>query len=586
MRSVFVTFCALALFGCRGGEQPLPHDAGTELPFCGDGTVDANETCDDGNSVGNDGCAADCTLEFCGNGRQEGDEACDDQNSSNDDGCVQGCQLASCGDGFTFAGTEACDDGNGDDTDACLSDCRAAACGDGAVWLDHEACDDGNAEDGDTCLNTCERARCGDGVARTDRVEGEEGYEGCDDGNEVDEDACRTTCVAARCGDGVVRVDRFAGEPFFEACDDGNDNSDDGCLPNCVRAPRAVVCGPGRSCLIDARGDLWCAGDDEDGLAFGIAPGVRRQPRWRSPHFALPALRSVALGARHNCALSDAGEVLCWGSNSNGQVGVPGRVTHTAPATVFGGDMTGLSAFGSTTCAVSDVALHCWGLGSAGGLGAGEEMRLAEAPVRSAEFETPADLMLGGGRGCLRFADGSVRCFGNSEFGELPGFHRVLWVPTPVTELAGSEALVLGSEHGCVTRADTVHCFGGARVGQLGDGLPPADESRAVTAVSGDPLTGVATGSEHSCALRRSDGQVMCWGAGGAGQLGNGDRDDRNAPTAVDGVDEVFALSAGDRHTCLRTRAGGVWCTGDNEFGQLGSDRGERSEVPLPVWPR
>jgi cysteine-rich repeat protein len=31
------------------------------VPACGDGILDGGEVCDDGNTVGGDGCAADCS---------------------------------------------------------------------------------------------------------------------------------------------------------------------------------------------------------------------------------------------------------------------------------------------------------------------------------------------------------------------------------------------------------------------------------------------------------------------------------------------------------------------------------------------
>lgn len=39
---------------------------------------------------------------------------------------------------------------------------------------------------------------------------------------------------------------------------------------------------------------------------------------------SLPPVTQVALGARHSCALTDAGETWCWGSNKWGQVGTGG----------------------------------------------------------------------------------------------------------------------------------------------------------------------------------------------------------------------------------------------------------------------
>src|SRR5207244_323904 len=49
------------------------------LPACGDGFVDPNEACDDGNSVDGDGCTRDCTSTgVCGNGIRDEGEQCDD----------------------------------------------------------------------------------------------------------------------------------------------------------------------------------------------------------------------------------------------------------------------------------------------------------------------------------------------------------------------------------------------------------------------------------------------------------------------------------------------------------------------------
>lgn len=58
---------------------------------CGNGTREAGEQCDDGNSVANDGCF-ECQRE-CGNGRVDGKEECDDGNGDNNDECSERCTL-------------------------------------------------------------------------------------------------------------------------------------------------------------------------------------------------------------------------------------------------------------------------------------------------------------------------------------------------------------------------------------------------------------------------------------------------------------------------------------------------------------
>jgi len=130
----------------------------------------------------------------CGNGSVEGDEACDDGNDDNSDTCVEGCQNASCGDGFVGPG-EACDDANDVDDDACSNACAPSSCGDGVEQMG-EACDDGNDIDTDACLSTCAAASCGDGFVR-------DSVETCDDANADDSDTCTTLCAAPTCVDGI-----------------------------------------------------------------------------------------------------------------------------------------------------------------------------------------------------------------------------------------------------------------------------------------------------------------------------------------------------------------------------------------------
>ncbi len=67
-----------------------------DLPgVCGDGTLDPEEVCDDGNTVDCDGCRGDCraTDAVCGDSILECDEQCDDGNNEDDDGCSAECRL-------------------------------------------------------------------------------------------------------------------------------------------------------------------------------------------------------------------------------------------------------------------------------------------------------------------------------------------------------------------------------------------------------------------------------------------------------------------------------------------------------------
>lgn len=74
---------------------PLPdlQAAGALAQTCGDGTLDAGESCDDGNVVNADGCDLNCTVSACGNGVRAGAEECDDGNVLGGDGCDANCEI-------------------------------------------------------------------------------------------------------------------------------------------------------------------------------------------------------------------------------------------------------------------------------------------------------------------------------------------------------------------------------------------------------------------------------------------------------------------------------------------------------------
>jgi cysteine-rich repeat protein len=134
---------------------------------CGDGFVDAQEACDDGDTVASgNGCGTSCErLGGCGDEtRQDLFEECDQGALNSDvaaDACRSDCRRAHCGDGVRDA-AEDCDDGNTvDDGDGCGGDCRwSDTCGDGRV-TQNEECDDGNLiNDQNGCLADCTLDPC------------------------------------------------------------------------------------------------------------------------------------------------------------------------------------------------------------------------------------------------------------------------------------------------------------------------------------------------------------------------------------------------------------------------------------------
>lgn len=198
---------------------------------CGNGVIEIAEICDDSNTTGWDGCAADCSAVESGYECLVEGAACTDINECGlgTDNChidatcsnTPGSFSCACDSGFTGDGVTTCDDIDecGLGTDNCSVDatcsntigafactCNFGFTGDGATCTDIDECASpmtNNCDSNATCTNdpgsfscSCNSGYAGDGV----------------------------TC-AEICGDSVVTPG--------EQCDDGNSNAGDGCDASC-----------------------------------------------------------------------------------------------------------------------------------------------------------------------------------------------------------------------------------------------------------------------------------------------------------------------------------------------------------------
>ncbi len=207
---------------------------------CGNGRLEAGETCDDGGTVAGDGCSADCQLESCVS-QTPGYPAvplCDDGKNCTDDACNTAsgnCEHAvACDDGIACT-ADSCDAGG-----SCSSAPNDGACSDGNV------CTDDSCSPISGCVSTPNTVPCDDGLSCTasDVCGGGTcaGTSSCAPGFVCDpvQDRClnpgtttTTTLAPAGCGNGIVEA--------AEECDDGNPAWQSGqfCNGNCS----IVACG-------------------------------------------------------------------------------------------------------------------------------------------------------------------------------------------------------------------------------------------------------------------------------------------------------------------------------------------------------
>jgi alpha-tubulin suppressor-like RCC1 family protein len=125
----------------------------------------------------------------------------------------------------------------------------------------------------------------------------------------------------------------------------------------------------------------------------------------------------LGVGARHACVLLDDNKVKCWGSNNYGQLGLgdmknrgddPGEMGDNLPYVDLGKDRTAIqiaAAYFHSCAILDDNSLKCWGSGTFGANGQGENNNRGDAPGEMGDNLPPIDLGLG--RHAIKTAPGA-----------------------------------------------------------------------------------------------------------------------------------------------------------------------------------
>ena len=412
------------------------------------------------------------------------------------------------------------------------------------------------------------------------------------------------------------------------------------------RTAVAVSASTGITCALLDDGSVKCWGSGISGaLGQGSTADLGDGPGEMGD--ALPAVslgtgrtaRAITTGGSYACAILDDGSLKCWGSSFEGGLGLgstdargdgPGEMGDALPAVALGTGRTAVAVDAGVahTCAVlDDATLKCWGRGAAGPLGQGDladrgdgpgEMGDALPAVNLGTDRTPAALSGGGAHTCVRLDDGSVKCWGYNQFGQLglgdtdsrgdgpgemgdvlPPVQLTGAGPVPPQPVAYRQLSGKGSHTCAILSNGSVKCWGdnefgklglgdtsdrGDAAGEMGGDLPAVDLGTGRTAVA------IAAGARHTCAVL-DNGQLKCWGHNAGGQLGLGDTANRgdgpgemgdNLPAVDLGTGRTaVSVTTGQEYTCAVLDDGSVKCWGGNSQGRLGlGDTVSRGNAP------
>ncbi|MEZ4265742.1 MAG: lamin tail domain-containing protein [Myxococcota bacterium] len=301
-------------------------------------------------------------------------------------------------------------------------------------------------------------------------------------------------------------------------------------------------------------------------------------------------VHSVSSGRQHVCVTENAGSVRCWGNNGSGQIG-QGTTSSSvlAPSTVAGlTDIVDVQSGGFHSCALRSTGqVVCWGYNAFGELGIGTTGNAVTTPQAVPGLSDAVQLSVGANHTCVVRAGGKMSCWGQGGSGRL-GNGLSSDTPYPVEVAPGAAGLFYaasveaGADHTCAVGVDgTVACWGSNLYGALGDG----SNSSRKTAVAASGLTGavaVSSGEQFTCATTGSGG-AACWGSNSSGQLGDGLSSSRKLPYVLPSISTAVRVSAGRNVACALLADDSVKCWGANGSGYLGDGTGDDRGLPTSV---
>ncbi len=263
--------------------------------------------------------------------------------------------------------------------------------------------------------------------------------------------------------------------------------------------------------------DVACVGD---GFPPRALEGVR----------GTEGVVELCVGAAFACGRRSDGHVLCWGENTEGQLGdgIEGERADSATEVRALDDVLHVACGDAHACALrSDASVWCWGENDAGQLGQPLDVEIAREPRRVEGLTDARALALGPGASCATFDSGPPRCWGDNDTGQLgDGSTHSSATPIAATAVGEVRELALGGAHGCAVRGDEasreIVCWGLGADGALG----PRARRRSYEPV--EPFAGLAgitrviagTGSICVRVGDEASGEVRCVGSLGADPLG------------------------------------------------------------------
>ena len=325
-------------------------------------------------------------------------------------------------------------------------------------------------------------------------------------------------------------------------------------------------------CALLQSGSVRCWGTN--GPMMGAATGSNVAA---PPIAGLQDAVNISVGYGTACAVRATGAVVCWGSALTGGALVPGITNATQ-----------VSAGPHTCVRTADSKVLCWGTNSYGELGLGTTSTITTSTPQEMSGVTDAQSVAAcGGATCVLRKAGQVSCTGNALENGQSGATSTI-TDLPAASSAVSLSCSVGAYDGqggsfwAVTQNATLLTWGSGQAS-------PGNALGVGQVVSATWARNYYSGASSYLAIQE-DKTLWSVGNNGSGQLGDGTFTSATAHTSprlihsVSPVSNVVAVAAawatiGNEAACLLRTDGSVSCGGENG-GSPGTAVGDGQQSP------
>ena len=290
-------------------------------------------------------------------------------------------------------------------------------------------------------------------------------------------------------------------------------------------------------------------------------------------------IKSFYSNGKTSVAISEEGDLYCWGYNEYGQVGNKTIDNQLTPVKVLENvkEFSMSKRVGYTFGAItSNGDLYCWGYNKYGQVGDGTTTNQL-TPIKVLENVKDFSISSNYTSGAIT-ANGDLYCWGNNEYGQVGngttdrGYKQL----TPVKILENVKDFSVGYTTAALTINGDLYCWGDNESGQVGNETSYRVQTSPVKILENIKEFSL-NGTTTALTL---DGDLYCWGYNSNGEVGNGTRDNQKTPIKI--LENVKKCLMTDTASAITTN-GELYCWGYNSNGEVGNGKTNKQLSPIKI---